>query len=164
MKLSQNRWMNTRGLFDQWRQAMAGVTDATDRRLGLSTSGLDALLSAPDTTELPRPPGVSLVSWSVVAVTPLLQPTTDPSGRPVLENGTNSSMRVRATYLATATISYSGPSGSNTLTIQRAFSRGGRNLFDNFFFGTQPNTEFHPGPPRPPPRGESAYSVIIGLR
>ena len=134
-------------LFDQWRHAMAGVTDATDRQLGLSTSSLAALLSAPDTTELPQPPGVSLVSWSVIAATPLLQPTTNPSGRPVLENGTNSSMRVRATYLATATVSYPGSAGSNTLTIQRAFTRGGRNLFDNFFFGTQPNTEFHPGPP-----------------
>ena len=72
-------------LFDQWRQAMAGVTNDTDRQLGLSTSSLAALLIAPSTTELPRPASVSLVSWSVVAATPLLQPTTDPSGRPILE-------------------------------------------------------------------------------
>jgi len=33
------------------------------------------------------------------------------------------------------------------VTVQRVFVRAGRNIFDNFFFGTQPETEFSPGAP-----------------
>jgi hypothetical protein len=134
-------------LYDQWRQAMIKVTNSTDRSDGLSTSALAAVLNAPTNTELPAPTGVTLTSWSVTAVTPLLAPTTDPAGRPVQENGTRSRLRVRLQYVASATVQFASPSGSNTATVQRVFVRAGRNLFDNFFFGTQPNVEYHPGPP-----------------
>lgn len=132
-------------LYDQWRQAMINVTNTTDRSNGLSNAALTATLRAP-TTELPRPAGVTLTSWSVTAATPLLAPTTDPSGRPTAENGTRSRMRVRLHYIARATVQFRGPTGNNTATIERVFVRAGRNLFDNFFFGTQPNIEYHPGP------------------
>ena len=133
-------------LFDQWRTAMIGVTNATDRTGGLSNTSLAATLAAPSTGTLPLPPGVTLGSWSVIACTPLLAPTTDAGGRPVPENGTSSSMRVRLHYLATVNVNFAATSGYKTVTFQRTFIRAGRNLFDNFFFGTQPNTEFHPGP------------------
>ncbi len=133
-------------LYDQWRTAMIGVTNATDRANGLSNTSLTATLAAPTTAALPLPPGVTLGSWSVIACTPLLAPTTDAGGRPVPENGTSSSLRVRLSYLATVNVNFAAPSGYKTVTVQRAFARAGRNLFDNFFFGTQPNIEFHPGP------------------
>jgi len=60
----------------------------------------------------------------------------DVAGRPIPENGTRSSMRVRLYYVATATVQFRGLTGGNTATVQRVFVRGGRNLFDNFFFGT----------------------------
>ncbi len=134
-------------LYDQWRTAMIGVTNTTDRAGGLSNTTLAATLAVPSTTTLPRPAGVTLGAWSVVATTPLLAPTTDPGLRPVPENGTSSSLRVRLQYLATVNVNFAAPSGVRTVTIQRTFIRAGRNLFDNFFFGTQPNIEFHPGPP-----------------
>ena len=134
-------------LFDQWRAAMIGVTNAADRTGGLSNTSLAATLAPPSTTTLPLPPGVTLASWSVVACTPLLAPTTDAGGRPDPESGTSSTMRVRLHYLATVNVNFSAPSGHKTVRIQRTFVRAGRNLFDNFFFGTQPSTEFHPGPP-----------------
>jgi len=133
-------------LYDQWRQAMINVTNSTDRNGGLTNSALAATLKAPTNTDLPPPAGVSLVSWSVTASTPLFAPTTDAAGRPTPENGTRSRMRVRLYYLATATVQFRGPTGANTASVQRVFVRGGRNLFDNFFFGTQPNIEYHPGP------------------
>src|SRR5260221_1740961 len=77
-------------LYDQWRQAMTGVSNPTDRSNGLSNSALASSLTAPTSVNLPVPPGVSLQSWSVTACTPLLAPTTDPSGRPVSENGNHS--------------------------------------------------------------------------
>ena len=134
-------------LFDQWRAAMIGVTNATDRADGLSNATLATALAAPSTATLPLPAGVTLGAWSVIASTPLLAPTTDAGGRPVPENGTSSSMRVRLHYLATVNVNFAASSGNKAVTIQRTFVRSGRNLFDNFFFGTQPNTEFHPGPP-----------------
>ena len=133
-------------LFDQWRNAMISVTNATDRASGLPDSSLASALAVPSTSTLPLPPGVTLGGWSVTARTPLLAPTTDGSGRPVPENGTNSSLRVRLYYLATVTVNVAGPSGNNSVTTERTFVRSGRNVFDNFFFGTQPNVEFHPGP------------------
>jgi len=90
--------------------------------------------------------GVSLTSWSVTAQTPMLTPTTDPGGRPTQENGTPSRQRVRLYYLASATVQYRGVNASTTTTVQRYFVRAGQNIFSNFFFGTQPNVEFHPGP------------------
>ena len=134
-------------LFDQWRNAMISVTNATDRASGLADSSLSTALALPTSTTLPPPAGVTVVSWSVTAQTPLLAPTTDGAGRPVPENGTNWRDRVRLYYLATVTVQYSVPSNFRTVTLQRAFVRGGRNLFDNFFFGTQPKVEFHPGAP-----------------
>jgi hypothetical protein len=77
----------------------------------------------------------------------MLTPTTDPAGRPVPENGTNSALRTRLSYLATVTVQYYVPSVLRTVTLQRTFVRSGRNVFDNFFFGTQPKVEFQPGPP-----------------
>ena len=134
-------------LFDQWRAAMINVTDPTDRASGLTNSALANVLALPSNTVLPPPAGVSVLSWSVTAQTPLLAPTTNGAGRPTPENGTNSALRVRLTYLATVTVQYYVPSAYRTVTLQRAFTRAGRNLFDNFFFGTQAKTEFHPGPP-----------------
>lgn len=134
-------------LFDQWRAAMIGVTNSADRAGGLSNTTLASTLTAPSAATLPLPAGVTFGSWSVVACTPLLAPTTDAGLRPLPENGTNSSLRVRLYYLATVNVNFAAPSGYKTVTIQRTFIRAGRNLFDNFFFGTQPNIEFHPGPP-----------------
>ena len=134
-------------LFDQWRNAMINVTNTTDRASGLSDSALAGVLALPTSTALPPPTGVSVLSWSVTARTPLLAPTTDGAGRPKPENGTNSQLRVRLYYLATVTVQYYVPSAYRTITLQRAFTRSGRNLFDNFFFGTQPKIEFHPGAP-----------------
>jgi Tfp pilus assembly protein PilX len=133
-------------LYDQWRQAMINVTTTADRSGGLANSALTATLKPPTSTELPSPAGVSLSSWSVTAATPLLTPTTDAAGRPTAENGTRSRMRVRIYYVASATVQFRGPAGNNRATVQRVFVRAGRNLFDNFYFGTQSNTEFHPGP------------------
>ena len=134
-------------LFDQWRNAMVSVTDATDRSSGMTNQAIAAALAAPTTTALPRPAGVTLGSWSVNAVTPMLAALTSNSSRPTPENGSSSSMRVRLTYLASVTVNYTAGGVTDSVTIQRTFVRTGRNLFDNFFFGTQPNIEFHPGAP-----------------
>jgi len=134
-------------LFDQWRNAMISVTNTTDRANGLSNASLVATLAAPNTTTLPLPPGVTLGAWNVIACTPLLAPTTDAGGRPVPETGTSSTLRVRLHYLATVNVNFATSTGIKTVTLRRTFVRSGRNLFDNFFFGTQPNIEFHPGPP-----------------
>jgi hypothetical protein len=133
-------------LFDQWRTAMTNVTNATDRAYGMSTSALTTALTPPSSSTLPTPTGVSLASWSVTAQTPLLVTTTDPNGRPTLEDGTNSSSRVRVYYRAIVTVNYKTLGGTYTASVQRIFNRQGRNIFDNFFFGTQPNVEFQPGP------------------
>jgi hypothetical protein len=133
-------------LYDQWRSAMIGVTASADRLGGLSDASLAATLVAPTSAQLPPPAGVTLGAWSVTARTPLLAPTTDPGGRPTPENGTSSSLRVRLNYLASVTVNYSTPAGQASMTMQRVFVRAGKNLFDNFFFGTQAKTEFHPGP------------------
>jgi len=134
-------------LFDQWRVAMIGVTDAVDRKEGLPTDKLAAELHAPTAAEITPPVGFILTSWSVVAATPFLTPTTNVNNRPVPENGTKSDLRVRLNYLARATVSFPGPAGMNTVTVERPFVRSGRSMFENFFFGTQPKIEFHPGPP-----------------
>jgi hypothetical protein len=133
-------------LFDQWRTQLASVSNANDRIYGISTSALATALTPPNTTTLPPPANVTLNSWSVTALTPLLGTTTDPAGRPTLENGTNSHLRVRIYYRASATVQYRSSTGSNTATVQRIFCRAGRNIFDNFFFGTQSKVEFNPGP------------------
>jgi Tfp pilus assembly protein PilX len=133
-------------LFDQWRIQLTSVTNATDRTNGMSTTAINAALTPPSATTLPPPTNVSLSSWSLTALTPLLATTTDPAGRPTLENGTNSRLRVRIYYRAKVTVQYHAATGSKTATVQRVFCRAGRNIFDNFFFGTQSNVEFHPGP------------------
>ena len=134
-------------LFDQWRNAMINVTTATDRAGGMTNSALTAALALPTSTVLPPPAGVTVLSWSVKAQTPLIASTTDVAGRPTPENGTTWRDRTRLYYLATLTVQYYVPATFRTVTLQRVFVRGGRNLFDNFFFGTQQKTEFHPGPP-----------------
>jgi len=133
-------------LFDQWRTQMSTVSNSTDRDSGMSTSALTAAISPPDGTTLPPPANVSLSSWSITAQTPLLVTTTDSGGRPVKETGTTASFRVRIYYRASVTVQFRSATGSKTATVQRIFCRAGRNMFDNFFFGTQPNVEFHPGP------------------
>lgn len=134
-------------LYDQWRQAMISATADTDRKMGLATSGFTNL-APPTTAVLAPPPNISLSSWSVKAATPLLDPMPNTSDRPTPENGTRSSLRMRLHYLATATISFPGPTSMNgTVTVQRDFVRGGRSIFDNFYFGTQKVTEMHPGAP-----------------
>jgi len=132
-------------IFDQWRNSLATATDPTDRSSGKSTAALTAAITPPDAATLPLPPGVSLNSWSIKALTPLLADTTSSDGRPVPENGTSSRLRISLYYMATVKVNFRN-SGSNPAVIQRIFSRTGRNIFDNFFFGTQMKTEFHPGP------------------
>ncbi len=135
-------------VFDQWRQAMISVNTATDRKDGATNGYLAPFISAPSTVSVPPPTGVSLVSPpTVLAATPLLVELTASSARPTPENGTNWTQRTRLYYVATATVSYPSTSANNRVTIKRAFVRGGRSIFDNFYFGTQPVTEFHPGAP-----------------
>jgi hypothetical protein len=133
-------------LFDQWRYAFSTATSVADRTNGLSNSELQTILSAPTNTQLPPPANVTLVSWSVQAADPLLNALTASSATPTPENGTKSSLIQRLNYLATVTVTSSQPGSSQTYTLQRNFVRGGTNLFQNFYFGTQPNAEFHPGP------------------
>ena len=133
-------------LFDQWRAAMIATTDPTSRADGLRTSDLSGV-TAPSATVLPRPPGITLVSATLRAGTPYLQELTASSARPTPENGTTSRFRVRLNYISRVTVQFPGPTGNNRVVVQRAFVRAGRNIFDNFFFGTLPATEFHPGPP-----------------
>lgn len=132
-------------LYDQWRQAMVNVTDADDRQFGRSTDSLKPLISAPSNTDLPIPPGMTLLSSTVKAVTPMMADL-DGKARPTIESGTRSKLRVRVYYKAQATVQYRTAAGNATVTVERIFVRAGRNLFDNFFFGTQPNVEYHPGP------------------
>ena len=61
------------------------------------------------------------------------------------ENGTPSRLRVRHHYLATIKVRF-GSRPEDVANLQRVFVRAGRNLFDDFFFGTQPITEYAPGP------------------
>ena len=134
-------------LFDQWRNAMITVTDATDRASGMSNQSLAGVLAVPATATLPLPPGATLGSWSVTSATPLLAPLSGSTVRPTPENGSSSSLRMRLNYLATVTVNYSAGGVNDSVTLRRTFVRTGRNVFDNFFFGTQPNIEFHPGAP-----------------
>ena len=134
-------------LFDQWRNALISVTNTADRTGGLSTAALQSLLTLPTATLLPPPPGVTITSWSVKAATPMLVAMTDTAARPTPENGTKSSLIARMTYLAVVQLQYPGPFGNATVTVQRNFVRGGKNLFSNYLFCTQPNIEIHPGPP-----------------
>ncbi len=133
-------------LFDQWRNAMITTTNSTDRQSGLTTTAL-AAITAPSTSQLPRPSGLTLVTGKVFAANPLLNKMPNASDRPLPENGTTSRARVRLYYTGEAVVRYPGPNGYNQATVQRTFVRAGRNIFDNFFFGTQPETEFHPGAP-----------------
>jgi hypothetical protein len=134
-------------LYDQWRNAMITATDSTDRLLGRTQGYLTANMSAPTTAQLPEQPGITLSSWSIRSVTPMLQPTTNADGRPDPEQGTNSRLRMRLIYLAKVDVAYAGAGTQGTVTLERPFIRAGRNLFDNFFFGTLQETEFHPGAP-----------------
>ncbi|MDQ3565798.1 MAG: hypothetical protein M3436_17400 [Pseudomonadota bacterium] len=134
-------------LYDQWRNAMVSVVDTTDRLEGLSTDKLNASMSAPTTTDLPPPQNLVLVDWAVRAASPMFAPMDSSDKRPQPENGTLSTLRIRLYYLATATVSFPGPANNNTVTVQRTFVRAGRNLFEDFLFGTQSKTELHPGAP-----------------
>src|SRR6187455_2871341 len=62
-------------LFDQWRNSMITATDPADRMLGRSTAQLQTMLLPPNEGSFPPPSGISLVSWSVTAATPMLTPT-----------------------------------------------------------------------------------------
>lgn len=134
-------------LYDQWRTAMIGVSNNTDRTQGLTNASIQSALTAPTSTQLPAPPNVTLVSWSVQAATPLLVPLTGTSDRPLAENGTKSSLIMRLNYLATVTVRSTSFGNNSTLTVQRNFVRGGKSFFSYFYFSTQPVTEMHPGPP-----------------
>lgn len=134
-------------LYDQWRNAMISATTTDDRTNGLSNASLASTLTLPTPSQLPPPKGMTIASWSVTSATPLLTASTAPDGRPVPEQGTNSRLRVRIYYLARVTVNYTGFGATDTVTLERSFIRGGRNVFDNFFFGTQQEVEFHPGAP-----------------
>ena len=136
-------------LFDQWRYAMINSSVADDRTYGVSNATLAATLTTPTTTQIPPPTGISLATWSVTARTPLLAPTTRADGRPDPEQGTNSRLRVRVYYTARVEINCQGLGAgtADRVVLERSFVRGGRNVFDNLFFGTQLETEIHPGAP-----------------
>lgn len=134
-------------LFDQWRNAMISATTADDRYNGRTNAYLSANLHEPTTANVPPPNGITLTNWSVVSATPMLKVSTREDGRPDPEQGTNSRLRIRLNYLARVQVAFTGPGVNDSVTLERPFVRGGRNLFDNFFFGTQPETEFHPGAP-----------------
>ncbi|HSH94632.1 MAG TPA: hypothetical protein VK968_10850 [Roseimicrobium sp.] len=142
-------------LFDQWRISSANTVDNTQKTqgftynelmLGTATSPSTTVpttlpLKAPTSSQLPVPAGISLASWSVKPADPYLSPISGTTTRPTQENGTNSKSRLRTYYIASATVNY--PRG--TVVVERSFVRGGRNIFDNFLFSTQPITEVHPG-------------------
>lgn len=132
-------------LFDQWRNSMMSATTADDRYNGRTNAYLSANLHEPTTANVPPPNGITLTNWSVVSATPMLKVSTREDGRPDPEQGTNSRLRIRLYYLARVQVAFTGPGVNDSVTLERPFVRGGRNLFDNFFFGTQPETEFHPG-------------------
>ena len=134
-------------LYDQWRLAMISATNETDRTSGLTNATLAATLAAPTSTALPVPTGMTMESWSVTSASPLLGSPTRTDGRPDPEQGSNSRLRVRLYYLAKVVVKYNGVGGNDKVTLERAFIRSGRNVFDNFFFGTEPEIEFHPGAP-----------------
>lgn len=141
-------------VFDQWRMAMVNTQDATQHSQGLTANELKngtatspattvpagLPLTLPSSTQLPAPSGISLASWNIQAATPYLATLANDT-RPTAENGTNSRLRIRLYYTATATVNY--PRGQ--VVVQRTFVRAGRNIFDNFLFSTQPITEIHPG-------------------
>jgi len=49
-------------LYDQWRVAMVGATNSTDRASGLSTAALASQLSLPTSAQLTIPTGFSITS------------------------------------------------------------------------------------------------------
>lgn len=142
-------------LFDQWRLASTNTLDPTQHTSGFtlnelmngtatapSTSVPSPLpLQAPDSTQIPVPAGCRLVTWSVKPADPFLNVATDSSARPTQESGTNSRSRIRVYYVASATVNFM----NGTVTVERAFVRSGRNIFENFLFSTQPVTEINPG-------------------
>ncbi len=142
-------------LFDQWRMASSNTLDPTQHSSGFTYNELMSgtattpsttvpsplPLTAPSSTLIPVPAGISLASWSVKPADPYLSPVSGNTTRPTAESGTNSRLRIRTYYVANATVNF--PRGS--VTVQRAFVRAGRNIFDNFLFSTQPVTEIHPG-------------------
>ncbi|MES2571488.1 MAG: hypothetical protein V4710_15725, partial [Verrucomicrobiota bacterium] len=133
--------------FDQWRTLMLNSAIPQDRADGVQNSGLTGI-TVPDSTVIERPSGVQApVNSGVKAATPMLQPLPLATDRPVPENGTTVASRKRLNYLATVTVPYNVSRGTGSVTLQRIFVRGGRTLFDYFFFGTQPRVEFHPGAP-----------------
>lgn len=134
-------------LYDQWRIAMASASNSTDRASGLTNDALAATLKAPTSAQLPIPAGFTITKWSVTSANPMLGPSTRSDGRPEPEQGTNSSLRVRLCYIASVTVKYTGFGADDSVTVERPFIRSGRNIFDNFFFGTEPEIEFHPGAP-----------------
>lgn len=144
-------------LFDQWRLASSNTLDPTQHTNGftgdelmkgaatLPATGVPAPLplSVPNSTQVPVPPNCRLVSWSVKPADPFLNLVSDNVTRPSPESGTNSRSRIRMYYVADVTVGY--PNG--TVTLERAFVRAGRNIFENFLFSTQPVTEINPGAP-----------------
>ncbi|MDR3404060.1 MAG: hypothetical protein P4L99_16300 [Chthoniobacter sp.] len=144
-------------LFDQWRLASANTLDPTQHAGGFTSGELmtgtaaapattvpaPLPLTVPNSTQLPLPAGCRLASWSVTPADPFLNPATDSVTRPTPENGTNSHSRLRMYYIASVTVGF--PNGA--VTVERAFVRAGRNVFDNFLFSTQPVTEINPGAP-----------------
>lgn len=143
--------------FDQWRLASANTLDPTQHASGFTAAELmngtattpatsvpsPLPLKAPDANQLPPPPGCRLVSWSVKPADPFLNVVADDSTRPKTESGTNSRSRTRMYYVADVTVNFPG----GTVTVERAFVRAGRNIFENFLFSTQPVTEINPGAP-----------------
>ena len=132
-------------LFDQWRNAMSNGQNLSSTEASKGLTGAQLLaspfsLAVPSSTVLPVPANMSLTSWSVNAGTPYGVALSSTS-TPTFENGSNSSLLIRMYYIATATVSF--PHGS--VTVQRTFTRAGKNIFNNFLFSAQPVTEIDPG-------------------
>jgi hypothetical protein len=132
-------------LFDQWRAAMSNSTNLTQSEAANGLTGAQLLASpfsiaAPSSTVLPVPANMTLASWSVNAADPYGN-TLSGTSPPIQENGTNSSLLKRMYYTASATVTF--PHGQ--VTVQRTFTRAGKNVFNNFLFSAQPVTEMEPG-------------------
>lgn len=139
-------------LFDQWRARLSAATN-DDRRFGPTTTylrkGAPNGIVSPAAT-LPPPPGIQYVAENdmVVASDPYGVPVAA-TARPVMERPKAQSSRERISYRAKVRVKFDGlgPEDMLTVDVERVFVRTGRSMLDNFFFGLQVKTEFHPGAP-----------------
>jgi hypothetical protein len=122
------------------------ATNATDRASGLTTGSVGSF-AAPKRFQLPRPPGITLLSSNVWAADPMMTKLVGSSDRPLPENGTNSTARVRLYYIAEAVVKYQ-ECRRTIKSRSNECSSGQAETFSTISsFGISPETEFHPGAP-----------------